>query len=272
MDGNTDRRIGAPDGAQSSSRNLRSRLRGAFLAGSIGLGLMTGSACSSTPNDREINAFIHEWEANVSAAEYRVQPPDSIEISSPQSPEIDGEIQTIRQDGKISLRLLGEVQVAGLTPAEIAQKLESLLAVYYEAPQVNVRLADGMSKKYYVFGQVEQPGAFPYTGRDTLITALAKARFRFIAARDKVTVIRPSQHEGKRSVICINAKRMIEDGKMDQNLLLQEGDIIYVPPTPLGRLGLAIAELTFPLGQASQSVMISNGGMTAGRVVSAAAP
>ncbi len=272
MDGNIIRSIGAPEGTQTRFRNACTYVNLAILAGSIALGLMTGSGCTSTPNDREINAFIHDWEANVSAAEYRVQPPDSIEISSPQSPEIDGEIQTIRQDGKISLRLLGEVQVAGLTPAEIAQKLESLLSIYYEAPLVNVRLADATSKKYYIFGQVEQPGAFPYTGRDTLITALAKARFRFIAARDKVTVIRPSQHEDKRSVICVNAKRMIEDGKMDQNLLLQEGDIIYVPPTPLGKLGLAIAELTFPLGQASQSVMISGGGTGVGRVVNATGP
>lgn len=272
MDGNTQRSIGAPVGVGMCSRNPCNRLGRAALAGLFALGIVTGAGCSSTPNDREVNAFIHDWEANVSAAEYRVQPPDSIEISSPQSPEVDGEIQTIRQDGKISLRLLGDVQVAGLTPAEIARKLESLLATYYESPQVNVRLADAMSKKYYVFGQVEQPGAFPYSGRDTLITALAKARLRFIAARDKITVIRPSQHEDKRSVVCVNAKRMIEDGKMDQNLLLQEGDIIYVPPTPLGRLGLAIAELTFPLGQASQSVMVSGGGMGAGRVVSSAAP
>jgi len=272
MDGNTHRSVGAPAGALTGNRNSRTKRGCAALAVLFLSGSVTGTGCSSTPNDREVNAFIHDWEANVSAAEYRVQPPDSIEISSPQSPEVDGEIQTIRQDGKISLRLLGDVQVAGLTPAEIALKLESLLATYYEAPQVNVRLADGMSKKYYVFGQVEQPGAFPYSGRDTLITALAKARLRFIAAEDKITVIRPSQHEDKRSVVCVNAKRMIEDGKMDQNLLLQEGDIIYVPPTPLGKLGLAIAELTFPLGQASQSVMVSGGGMGAGRVVSSAAP
>lgn len=204
-------------------------------------------------DEKEIKAFVHEWEASVSASDYHVQPPDSLEVNSANAPEIDGEIQTIRQDGKITLRLLGEVKVAGLTPVEIARKLESLLRKYYIEPQVSVRVSSAGSKRYYVFGQVAREGPFPYTGRDTLIGALAQAGPKFTAAKEMIKVIRPSHEEDQRQVLTINAYRMLEEGKMEQNVLLQEGDIIYVPPTVMGWIGLKLQEVLYPLQPVAQT-------------------
>lgn len=219
------------------------------------LAICIASLCGAcSPSHQQIESFIHDWEAPVSAADYRVQPPDELEISSSNSSEIDGEIQTVRQDGKISLRLLGEVQVADLTPSEISTKLESLLAQYYVNPQVNVRLSHAMSKKYYVFGQVGREGAFPFTGRDTLLTAIAHAKPLRIAATDQIKVIRPSQHSDKRSYLTVDADRMMKEGKMDQNLLLQENDIVYVPPTVIGWIGLKFQEILFPISSSNQII------------------
>ncbi|RIK68978.1 MAG: hypothetical protein DCC65_02275 [Planctomycetota bacterium] len=214
----------------------------AALAVSLGL---SGPGCG--PKDDEIHAFVHDWEASVSAADYRVQPPDTLEISSAQAPELDGEIQTIRQDGKVTLRLVGEVKVAGLTPVEISRKLESLLSQYYVEPHVSVRVSTAGSKRFYVFGEVAQEGAFPYTGRDTLLNALAASRPTFIAAKEMIKVIRPSHEPDKRHVMVIDAYSMMEHGKLEQNVLLQEGDIVYVPPTVIGWMGLRLRELLFPL-------------------------
>jgi|CXWL01.1.fsa_nt_gi polysaccharide export outer membrane protein len=215
--------------------------------------LMAWSAgCNS--QDQDINTFVHDWEASVSEAEYRVQPPDSLEVSSAQALEVDGEIQTVRQDGKISLRLLGDVKVAGLTPAEIGRKLESLLARYYVEPKVNVRLARSASKRFFVMGQVSQPGAFALTGRDTILTALAQANPTFIAWKSNVKLIRPSHEPDKRYAVTIDAERIMERGKLEQNVLLQEGDILYVPPTPLGWVGLRLQEFLYPAGSVTQTI------------------
>jgi len=220
-------------------------------------GVMFAVACAGCGDrDVEISAFVHDHEAEVSAADYRVQPPDSIEISAAAAPEIDGEAQIIRQDGKISLRLLGEVEVAGMTPVEIARKLESLLAAYYRDPKVNVRLGRTDSKKYYVFGQVGGRGAFKYTGRDTVLSAIAAAKPTPIACLDLVRIIRPSHDESKRVEITVDCNRMVKKGQMDQNVYLQEGDIIYVPPTVLGWIGLRFGELLFPVQPAVQTVTL----------------
>ena len=221
-----------------------------------------------TPNDTNLNAFIHDWEAIVSASDYHVIPPDAIEISSANAPEIDGEVQTVRQDGKVSLRLIGEVKVAGLTPLEIGRKLESLLAKYYHDPQVSVRVSGNGSKKYYVFGQVGGGGVggagagggagggggFTYTGRDTVLTALAKSPPNFLAWRSQVKIIRPSHKEGERSVITVDIDKILFEGRLAQNVHLQEGDIIYVPPTPLAWVGLRLQEILFPFAPILQAV------------------
>ncbi|MFH1416848.1 MAG: polysaccharide biosynthesis/export family protein [Planctomycetota bacterium] len=206
---------------------------------------MAAMGCSSS--EQEVNAFLHEWEATVSAAEYRIQPPDEIEISSDKAPEIDGEQQTVRQDGKVSLRLLGDVAVAGLTPAETSAKLESLLSRYYVDPHVNTRVKERLSKRYYVFGQVGRPGAHPYTGRDSLLHVLSIAQPTFLAWKSQVKVIHPSHEESDRKIMTVNVDLIMKQGRLEQNVLLEEGDIVYVPATPMAWLGLRLREVLWPV-------------------------
>lgn len=215
--------------------------------------LAVASGCRS--DDREINAFIHHWEASVSGTIDIVQPPDAIEIYSPDAPEIDGEVQVIDAAGKISLRLIGQVKVAGMTTVEIARKLEGILSKYYSDPTVRVRLARRRSKRIYVFGQVGQSGAYPYTGRDTVLSILAKANLSFLAWKSRIKVIRPSHEEGERHVLVVDAGKIMEKGDLEMNVLLEEGDIIYVPPTPLAWLGLQARNILFPVRQVTRATL-----------------
>ncbi|HVP11355.1 MAG TPA: polysaccharide biosynthesis/export family protein [Phycisphaerae bacterium] len=205
-------------------------------------------------SDTQVSEFLHEWEASVSSTEYRVQPPDTIEISSAQAAEIDGEEESVRQDGKISLRLLGEVEVSGLTTTEISRKIESLMRRYYENPQVNVRVTSRDSKRFYVFGQVSRPGAYHYTGRDSLLYVLSQCQPDRIAWKSQVKVIHPSHDEEKRQVLTVDVDKITEQGRLDQNVLLQENDIVYVPPTPLGWIGLRIQEALWPVSPVMSAV------------------
>ncbi len=220
----------------------------------LAAGVLTACTTGCTPTESEINAFIHPWEASVSASEYRVLPPDTITISSPNAPEVDGESQAIRQDGKVTLRLIGEVKVAGKTPVEIARKLESLLQQYYVDPQVSVYVSGQASKRFYVFGMVAGAGPYPYTGRDTLLHVLSRAQPTYMAWKSRVKVIHPSHEEEKRRVITVNADRLVKEGRLDQDVLLQEGDIVYVPPTPLAWVALRLQEVLGPLAPIAGTV------------------
>src|SRR5687768_13740388 len=116
--------------------------------------LFTGCASprDSTPNaEGDEGVFRRATEHQVSLREYRVDPPDEILIKAPNVKEIDGQKQVVRSDGKISLNLLDEVYVDGLTPTEINDLLKKLVGKYYTNPDIKVEII-AKSKFYYVFG------------------------------------------------------------------------------------------------------------------------
>ncbi len=216
---------------------------------------------------KDLVVFLQSHEHLVSSGRYRVAPPDAILISAPISPEIHLTQQRIRADGKISLRLLGEVKVVGLTPQEISSKLETLLGRYYNDPKVSVQVMEYASQKFYVFGQVTTGGAFPYTGRDTVLDALAKAQPTYLAWQAQIRVIRPSAEKDKMHEIIVDLDKITHSGDLRLNVLLQEGDIVWVPPTPLAAIGLALQQVLFPFAEAAPAVSTYASTVEAFRVV-----
>ncbi len=196
--------------------------------------------------------FLREHEHEVSAIEYRVGIPDGIGISAPRVLEIDGENQQIHPDGKVNLRLLGEIKIVGMTAKEIAAKLEVLLSRYYVDPKVSVRVTGYHSKKYYVHGQVGSQGAHAYTGRDTLLDAVLKAGVNYTSWTSRVKVIRPAHGETPVRTIRVNVDQMVKRGDWSKNILLEPDDIVHVPPTPLAWLGLGAQQLVQPVAPISQ--------------------
>lgn len=210
----------------------------------LALILLTG--CASTTHE-QLAAFLRAHEAPVSTGHYTVNPPDAIAIHAPGAEEIDGVVQRVRPDGKVALRLLGEVHVAGLTTQQIAEKLQKQLARYYIEPEVVVEIAGYRSSQYFVFGEVLSPGPKPYTGRDTLLKALSEAGPTFLAWRAQIRVTRPDPETGQSKTIVVDLDKMVRTGDPEQNVLLQPGDIIEVPPTPLAWMGLRVRELLYPV-------------------------
>lgn len=218
----------------------------------VGLGLfavamltIVHAGCASAPDQK--THFLRASEQVVSSGSYRINPPDLIRIHCPIAPEIDGATQRVRPDGKIALRLLGEVQVAGLTTQEISEKIAHLLEHYYVDPDVVVSIAGYRSHFYYIFGEVAQPGPRPYTGRDTLIRALAQASPNTFAWRSQIRITRPGATAEERSTIIVNLDEMLASGRDDQDVLLQPGDIIEVPPTPVAWVGHQVRALLYPV-------------------------
>lgn len=213
---------------------------------------------SSHPKD--IEAFLRPKQVNVTANTYVLQPPDEIEVNCSKVPEIHLKRQRIRPDGKISFESLGEIEAAGKTVAEVSNALRTKVSELYRLQgnqPVDVTIVAYRSKVFYVLGEVYLPGAKVYTGRDTLLNALAEARTTVMAWKQRIQVIRPSSEEGiKPKIFEMNFDRMIAHGDTSKNVLLQEGDIIYVPPTPLAAIAQVIEEFARPLGRAFSTVTI----------------
>jgi polysaccharide export outer membrane protein len=217
----------------------------------IAMSLLAG--CTSyDPND--IRAWVKPYEVEVTAEDYIFQPPDELEIHCSQVPEIHLQRQQIRPDGKISFEKLGEIEVAGKTPKEVASIVEEKITALYVIPgenPVDVRVAAYVSSVYYVLGQVARPGPRTYTGRDSLLTSVAMAIPANTAWESKVRVIRPSALEDERPMVFeVNYYKMTTTGDTSKDVLLEKGDIVYVPPTIPASIAMVLEEFIQPIARA----------------------
>ena len=177
----------------------REVLRVMLLLITIGL-----TGCFSS-NPKDIEAFLKPHETNVTAESYVLQPPDVIEIHCSKVPEVHQQHQQIRPDGKISFEGLGEIEAAGKTPAQVANDLRTKILELYNLTgnyPIDVRVVAFRSKRIYVLGQVGTPGPQVYTGRDTVLGALALAGSPTVLAWvDRIQIIRPSSNPNVKAKI-----------------------------------------------------------------------
>jgi polysaccharide export outer membrane protein len=197
----------------------------------------------------ELNKWLADVDVVVPPTTYRVEPPDVIKVVAPSVKELNDTSARVRTDGKVSLNLIGEVYVAGLSPTEITEELVKRLGKFYnvEGLYLSVEVTEFASKKFYVFGQVNRPGVKPYTGRDTVIKVLAESALNDDAWPQKVVLVRPSEDPTVRQKVTIDLKQMMTEGKTDQNFLVEEGDLVYVPPSPLAEFRITFTKLLSPI-------------------------
>ena len=111
---------------------------------------------------------------SAAAPGYRVGPRDLLEIRVFEMPDLNTQPQhRVSEDGTISMPPLDDVQVAGLTEAEVAQKIKSLLeAKYAQRATVEVTVQEFRSRPISILGGVKNPGNLPFSGHWTLLEAL----------------------------------------------------------------------------------------------------
>ncbi len=211
-------------------------------------------AAGCAPKYHDYQAFVKHPEPVVSATEYRMAPPDIVTISSRRVREINGLTQQISPDGKISLPLLGNVFIAGMTPEEASALLEKKAAEYYRDADVSLRVSGFVSKRIYVWGEVNAPGPYAYDGTNSVFRMLAQAQPTRLADRSHIEVLRPNENGKLVPKMTIDLDNMVEKGDLAHNALLRQNDVIWVPPNPLATVGLALQQLLLPIQPAISAV------------------
>jgi polysaccharide export outer membrane protein len=162
------------------------------------------------------------------AADYRIGPSDKLNLTVFQVEDLSFEEIFVDSSGKLQLPLLGSVQAAGLTPAELSTDLETRLGErYLRNPRVSVSVTEAASQKITIDGAVTKPGVYEMRGRTTLLQAVAMAEGGTrIADLKKVAVFRTV--EGRR-MIAVFDLAAIRRGEMPDPIVL--GDDVVVVDT-----------------------------------------
>ena len=161
---------------------------------------------------------------------YSIGPGDSLGINVWKEPTLSGAVK-VRPDGFVTLPLINELQVAGMTTGQLRKVLEEKYKEFTVDPFVTIRVEGIASSEVFLVGQVGKPGAFPLTGNETLLQLITRAGgLGVFADRSNVRVVR---REGTRMTEFVVDYDAILKGDLKQDILLRPGDRIVVPEATL---------------------------------------
>jgi len=198
--------------AQTQSANLKSV--------DPGTGETAKSADASKPADAMKPAIAVP-------AGYVVGDSDILHVNVWKEPEVSQTV-VVRTDGNISLPLINEVKVSGLTPLQIQDLVAERLKGFLNNPQVTVTVAEIRSKRAFITGEIARPGTYSLNAQTTVLQLIAQAGgFTPFAKKDSIVVLRTE--EGKQMRLKFKYKEVVQGKKTEQNIALHPGDTVVVP-------------------------------------------
>ncbi len=176
-----------------------------------------------------------EKTTNAHEEEYLLQLGDVIEIKFFYNSELNERV-TVRPDGRISLQLIDEVKVAGLTASQLATTLKMKYSRTLRNPELSVIVREFAGLKVYVGGEVNVPGVIPLSGHLTALQAIFHAGgFKNTAELQSIIILR-NQEMQKPLFITLNLKEDLADHVQQNDMLLKPYDIVFVPKTTIAKL------------------------------------
>ena len=170
----------------------------------------------------------HLFSQKRDTADYRIGPKDLLDISVFGLDELTKTVR-VSEDGKISLPLVGEVEVEGITKTELEKKLGQLLEEkYLQNPQVTVFISEYQSKRVSVLGAVSNPGPYELLGRQTLLQIISQAGGITNESGKEIIVIREVE-DGVSTSLKISIEDLFLKGDARLNIPLQPDDIVNIP-------------------------------------------
>lgn len=200
--------------------------------------------------------------------DYKLSPSDVIEVIIQDAPELSGNFQ-ISSSGNIPMYYLGALKVEGKTPDEVSKMIaEGLKGRYLKDPKVFVSVKQYNSRTFFIQGAVKAPGVYIIQGRPSLFKLITiagglqekhgstayivrevKAKPEKLEARGQkpetteqapATPVAQAIDNAKGSNTAIEGDTEFElqraqigglaKGRFDQNVLIQPGDVVYIPP------------------------------------------
>lgn len=168
------------------------------------------TACQSTP----VAAPLGTAGERPEAGEYRLGNDDQIRVTVFGHDDLSGQFN-VTSNGTVSLPLIGDVTAAGLTISEFIDRTqEKLAAGYLKEPRVSAEVLN--FRPYYILGEVNQPGEYPYSTDLTVLKAIATAGGYTYRANKREVMIKGLDDTAERKIL------------LTPNTDLQPGDTVRI--------------------------------------------
>jgi polysaccharide export outer membrane protein len=173
---------------------------------------------------------------------YLIGPRDVLTLTIYAGGEKQQEVDlTVSGQGTINAPFIGSVKAEGLTTHQLVALItEPLAKDYFVDPEVNIWVKEYHSLRYYISGAVRSPGLYEMTSEASLMELIAKAGGAVPERGNVAYILRKSaEHIEKgqnvenllssQDPIKVDLIRLLDKGDMSRNLILQSGDVVYIP-------------------------------------------
>jgi polysaccharide export outer membrane protein len=161
-------------------------------------------------------------------SDYTIGEGDVLQVVVWGEPNASVQSATVRPDGKITMPLIKEVVVAGLTPAQVETVAQEQLSKLIQTADVTVIVAQINSKKIFLTGAVRKEGPLKYTYKMTVLQAISEAGGLTDYAKKKNIYVLHTEN-GIQYRFPFNYISVLKGENIEQNILLSPGDTIVVP-------------------------------------------
>ncbi len=194
----------------------------------LALLVVATAGCGTSASKGSIPADQRNFEVDY---DYVIGPGDAMEIFVWGNPDLSSTVQ-VRPDGKITTRLVENIEASGKTPSELARDIEKVYSEYVREPVVSVivdRFVGVPSQQVRVVGEAVEPSKIPYSKHMTLLDLMvAVGGLTEFAAGNKAVLIR-SHDQASRKVYNLRLEDLLKDGDISADVSLFPGDIILIP-------------------------------------------
>jgi polysaccharide biosynthesis/export protein len=186
---------------------------------------------AAQPSAQTIEALQRLQE--VKTADYKIGVGDRFRIYVYDEPELDTDMAIVKTDGTISFRLIGEVNVEGLTVAQASNLFENKLKQYLTYPKVSLIPSELQNSTVTILGKIANPQIYPIVGHMRILDAIAKAGGLATGYFQDNSVefadLEQSYIMRNGEVLPVDFVELLKNGNMLHNIPLMDKDYIYFP-------------------------------------------
>ena len=201
------------------------------------------TSCSSTPSQqqdidyslnedevRELNEkILARAQINHDKGEYLLGSGDLLQVKVFEAEELTSTVR-VSSRGFVTLPLIGQMMIKGLTARETEQKIEDKYRErYINDPHVNVFIEEHFSQRITLVGQFKNPGTYDYLSKQRLLDVIALGGGLSEKAGQIVQIRRGDNGQEKRGIYIVDLDQLIKKGNEQLNIEINSGDVIFVP-------------------------------------------
>ena len=193
-------------------------------------------------------------------------PGDVVRATVFQNPDLTVEAR-IAEAGQINFPLIGAVTVGGLTISVAEKRIETLLREggFVLKPQVTIQVVRTLSSQVSVLGQVSKPGRYPIEMTSSKVSEMIAAAGGVVpGGADVVTLV--GTRNGEPVKLDIDLPAILQSGRAELDVQLENGDIIYVDRAPTIYIYGSVqrpGQIRLERGMTLMQALAAGGGLTA---------